>query len=529
MNRTPFWNKLLAALSLGWVLLAGAASAQPDTRPDVVVAVNELARGLEPVEQLGTVDVRITYSVYDTLIRRDFSVPGGGPASLRPSLATSWKRIDARTLELKLRAGVKWHDGSEFSADDVVFTFSPERLTGPNAVIPDGRNYFGHLQAVEKVDSLTVRFISREPDVVLEQRLASYAAWIVSSRQWLKFRTADANWMRAALREIRWNPIGTGPLKFKEWRKDQFIAFTAHDAYFGGRPNFKSVTFREVPELATRMAGVASGEFDIIVDVTPDQLPTLARYKDIETQSVVLENSHLLVFNMNAPALKDKRLRQALSLAIDRDKLRKALWGGRNFTPNGFQLPSFGAMHDPKRAGWAFDPQRARQLVKESGYDGKALSYRVIPNFYLNGVEAAQVLVEMWKAVGINVKLELVENFRQVRAAGMEIHPWSMTYRFPDPAGSLSVVMGDTSPMQTTWKFFNAPPAYNGADTLVNNSASSTVRQAAFRTMLDIIEDEVPFTALYNPLVSYASKRKLQWQAYPQFFMDFRPDVFKTR
>ncbi|MGQ0524460.1 MAG: ABC transporter substrate-binding protein, partial [Betaproteobacteria bacterium] len=388
------------------VALAAAAAASfslnaiaADTRPDVVVAVNELPRGLDPAETHGNVDVRVTYSIFDTLIRRDFTSDGGGRESLKPSLAESWRRLTPYVLELHLRRGVKFHDGSEFTADDVLFTFSPERLIGPSAVIPEGRRYFGHLEAVQKIDSHTVRFVTSKPDVVLEQRLASYTSWIVSHKHWTKHKSADPKWMERALREVRWNPVGTGPLKFREWKKDQFVAFSAHDSHFAGKPAFKSVTFRDVPELATRIAGLVSGEFDIIVDVPPDQISVINRYRDVEPRSVTLENSHVVVFNSNAPVLKDKRLRQALSLAIDRKKLRDALWQGKNYTPNGHQLKSFGPMYDAQRKGYVYDPDRARKLVRESGYDGRAISLRVIPNYYLNGMEAAQILLEMWKAV----------------------------------------------------------------------------------------------------------------------------------
>ncbi|HEY8427581.1 MAG TPA: ABC transporter substrate-binding protein, partial [Sandaracinaceae bacterium] len=253
------------ALTLLVFAIAPAAVAADD-RPAVVVAVNELPRGLEPAETHGNVDIRVTYSIFDTLLRRDFERNDG---TLKPLLAESWKRLSPTEVEVKLRRGVTFHNGAPFDADDVVFTFSPERLTGKDAVIPGGRQYFGHLKEVQKIDSHTVRFVTKEPDPVFEQRLASYAAWIVSSRHWGSFRSDDPKWMQRALREVRWNPVGTGPLKFAGYRKDQFVALEANDRYFLGKPNVKSVTFREVPELAARIAGLASGEFDIIVDVTP--------------------------------------------------------------------------------------------------------------------------------------------------------------------------------------------------------------------------------------------------------------------
>ncbi|MEQ8195650.1 MAG: ABC transporter substrate-binding protein, partial [Rhodospirillales bacterium] len=355
----------LAAMAL--VLLIPNAS-YADSRPDIVIAVNKLPRSLEPVESTGNVDVRAHYSTYDTLIRRDFLNPKKNQIpDLKPSLAESWKWIDKNTLELKLRKGVTFHSGDPVTADDVVFTFSRERMSGKNSVLPSGSRYFGHLKKVEKIDELTVRIITEEPDVMLDQRLATYAGWIVSKKQWMQYKDegekwagqqnanmkknkadtkkeskkkkkkkqVNLTWMHFALKNIRWNPIGTGPLKFVEWRKNQYIKYAANDGYFMGKPNFKTLTFKVVPEVATRIAGLASGEFDMIVDVPPDQFKVLDRYKDIEVRSVVLENTHMLVFNMLAPSLKDKRLRQALSLAIDRAQLRKALWNDRNYTPNG--------------------------------------------------------------------------------------------------------------------------------------------------------------------------------------------------
>lgn len=523
----------MTALVRTWIcvsLLFGAGIAHAAERgADVVIAVNELPRGLEPAADTGNVDVRATYSIFDTLIRRDFAA-GGGNGTLKPLLAESWKRVSPSVLEVRLRKGVRFHNGDELTADDVVFTFSPERLTGKDAVIPEGRQYFGHLKQVEKIDPYTVRFVTEQPDLVLEQRLATYAAWIVNRRQWMQFQKSDdKQWMQRALREVRWNPIGTGPLKFRDWKKDQYVAFTAHESYFLGRPNFRTVTFREVPELATRIAGLVSGEFDLIVDVTPDQIPVLSRYKDIDVHSVVLENSHVIYFNTTAPALKDKRLRQALSYAIDRKKLNDALWQGKNYSPNGYQLRAFGPMYNASRTGYTFDLERARRLVKESGYDGKPIALRLIPNYYLNGMESAQVLLEMWKAAGINVKLELLENFKQVRAQGLEMHQWSNTYRIPDPSGAIEVLYGPNSQTQTSWKYWIAPEPFNKLARVVETSTDMKERYKAFQAMLDIFEDEMPMTILYNPLYSYASKKRIDWKPFPLFYMDFRPDVFRLK
>jgi len=534
------------ALVLGAALLvtSWAGTVFADDRPDLVVAVNKLPRGLEPHDQNGNVDVRVTYTIFDTLIRRDFTREDQyGANPLIPGLATAWKRISPTTLELQLRKGVKFHNGAEFTADDVLWTFDEKRHRGKDSILPKGHEYFGHLANVEKINDYAVRFITKEPDAVLEQRLATYGSWIVSKKAWFDVKAkvdkenagkpADQqqDWMQVALKAQIWNPVGTGPYKFDSWKKNQFIKLVANDDYFLGKPTAKTVTYKEVPELAARIAGLVSGEFQIIVDVTPDQIGLLEGYKDIDVRSVVLENSNVFLFNTAHPQLKDKRLRQALSLALDRKKLVDSLWRGLTYTPKGHQIPAFGEMFIRNRKGYQYDPAKAKKLVAESGYDGKEISLRLIPHYYQNGLEAAQIAQEMWRQVGINVKLDMVESFKAVRDKKNPpaIYIWSNTYRLPDPAGAIIVLWGPDSAVQKKYKYWKAPKVFNDAANVVMTSADMAERHKAFETMLDSIEDDMPMTILYNPLASYGVSKKVEWMPYPLFYMDFRPDVLKFK
>jgi len=533
-----------AAVAAAFIAMTGTGPASADDRPDLVIAVNKLPRGLEPATKTGNVDVRVTYTLFDTLIRRDFTRTNpDGSNPLIPHLATSWKRISPTTLELQLRKGVKFHNGDEMTADDVLWTFDPKRFWGPKSVIPNARRYFGHLDRVEKINDYAVRFITKKPDLMLEQRLATYTSWIVSKRAWTQYKAkveaenagkpADkqADWLQVAHKAQIWAPVGTGPYKFDSWKKNQFIRLAANDDYFLGKPTAKSVTYKAVPELAARIAGLVSGEFQIIVDVTPDQIEVLNRYDDIDVRSVVLENSNVLVFNTANPVLSNKYLRQAMSYAIDRKKLVDNLWGGRNYTPNGHQIRSFGPMYFPDRKGYAYDPQKAKALLKKSGYGGEEISFRVIPGYYLNGLEAVQVIQEMWRQVGINAKLDLVESFKAVRDKKVPpaVYLWSNTYRLPDPAGAINILWGPKAAIQKKYKYWKAPEAFNQAADTILTSGDMAERRRAFETMLNVIEDDMPMTILYNPLVSYGVKKNIVWQPYPIFYMDFRPDILKFK
>lgn len=510
--------RILTALLAALFMVLGAGSASADERPDLVVAVNGLPGSLESIEEMGNVAVRITYSMFDPLIRRDFLANEEGSSSkLVSGLAESWKKIDDRTIELKLREGVKFHNGDELTSDDVVFSLNPGRGHGYNPLIGAARRFMLTLSHVEPIDKYTVRIVSKEPDVLFEQRLAGYAMWIVNAREYmLKGKDAFAR-----------NPVGTGPYKMDEWVDGEYIRLVAHDDYFGGRPTAKSITFRAVPEVSARIAGLVSGEYDIIVNVPPDQVPVLEEYQDVAVKQVVLDNTHMLVF-FNTGPLADSRVRRALSLSIDRALLREALWGDKNYTPNGHQLPSYG-LYLADYPAFDYDPEAARRLLEEAGYNGEEIVYKLPLNYYLLSLEAAQAMQQMWKDVGLNVKLEPVENWTQVEDPNSPVHirPWSNTHRIPDPLGSFVPQWGEASGIQNnndlperSWK---APARFNELLDVLTTSTSDEERRKAYREALDIWMEEAPGTMLYNPLETYALKADIQWRPVSLYYMDFRP------
>jgi len=507
------------ALGAGLGLAAtGLSLAQDGERPDLTVAVNDLPGSLESIEEMGNVAVRITYSMFDPLIRRNFLADGSGRAAvLEPALAESWTRIDERTLELKLREGVLFHNGEELTSDDVVFSLNPGRGHGHNPLIGAARRFLLTLSHVEPVDKYTVRIVSKEPDILLEQRLAGYAMWIVNAKEY----------MRVGKDAFARNPVGTGPYKMGEWVEGEYVRLDAHDDYWGGTPTASSITFTTVPEVSARIAGLVSDEYDIIVNVPPDQIPVLESYDDVTVESIVLDNTHMLVFFTKGP-LEDARVRRALSLAIDRDLLREALWEDRNYTPNGHQLPSY-VMYMEDYPGFEYDPEEARRLLEEAGYEGEEIVYRLPLNYYLLSLEAAQAMQQMWQEVGLNVKLEPVENWDQVNDPDATVHirPWSNTHRMPDPIGSFVPQWGVDSPVQKNRddddRSWEAPEGFNELQSVIVTSTDMDERQQAYREALDIWMEEAPGTMLYNPLETYAMDSDIEWKPYSLYYMDFRP------
>lgn len=492
---------------------AGGAHAQSAKRPELRIAVQALPVTLEPVNAISNVGNRITNALFDTLIRRDFFSDGSGTATaLVPAIAKSWKREDERTLTVTIADGIKFHNGETVTASDVAFTFSAERAWGPKPMVPRGPLFSAEFESVEALDARTVRFRTKAADYSLEKRLASWISWVVPEKLYRQLG-ADAFGLK---------PVGTGAYKLVEFRPGDRVVLEAFDDYYLGRPTASRITFQVVPEVATRAAGLISGDYDIVCALTPDNLPMLQSQSHVEARSVQIENLHLVVYQSDAPIMSDKRVRQALNLCIDRDLINKALWGGMAGITNGFQIPQYGPCYDPNRAGFRHDPAAARALLAAAGYKGEKLTFRTLNDWYVNSVAAIQMMQEMWKTVGLNVDMQILDQWSQVLDKGLQIRNWSNGVQMPDAASPIATDWGPKGSVQTThgWK---APEEFNSLGAKIRSLPDGEERQAAFQKALDIWEDEAPGAVLYRPVEIYGIRKDIKWKPVSFEFMDLRP------
>ena len=505
-------KKVWLSLTLAFTL-APLAFAQTAARPDLVVGVAGNPAGLDPATELSNVGTRVVYNIYDTLIERNFLSDGqGGGNELVPMLATSWERVSDTALELRLRDDVTFHNGDPFTSADVKFTF--ERILDPDSPYVEAKGYFATFASIETPDATTVRIVTTEPDPLLEQRLASWAAQIVP----------ESYFEEVGFEGFAQNPVGTGPYRFVSMRADDRITLEAFDDYWGETPPAAQVTFKVIPEVSARVTALVNGEAGIITNVPPDQLATIARYDNLETRSVVLANTHVLRYNTGNPVLKDKRLRQALNLAIDRQLLSDALWGGEAVVPRGHQYPEYGDLYNPDRPLPAYDPEKARELVAASDYNGETLVFRTSPTYYTNGLQAAQAIVEMWRAVGVNAEVQTADqpSLPADDPASMVVN-WSNSAIYPDFDGSLFRSWGPKGTPQAGG-YWTPPEEYNDLGNEARATLDAKVRYDAYQQMLDVWEDEAPGTLLYQPLESYGVRKDIAWQPYSFYFMDLRAD-----
>ena len=497
---------------IAWIFLFALQARAQDTRPSLTVALNAQPANLDPAETPFAANFRVTYSVFDTLIRRDILAEIHDPAkgvTLAPGLAIGWKRLDDRTLELRLRPGVKFHNGADMTADDVAFSLSKERLFGDKAIAPQAKWFIGDIESVEVVDRLTVRVRSAKPDGILEYRLSQPQSAIIPKNAYEK--GVDA---------FKRNPIGTGPLRFVEWRDNDRLQFNVFDDYFEGRPPFKSVTFRIVPEQAARIAGLVSGEFDIITQVTPDQIDLLKRYPDLTIRSDGLQNTQEILFDVRHPVVTDKRVRKALSLAIDRKLIVQSMFHNQTTLPNSWQIPEMGPLYEQDRDDLRFEPTEAKQLLQSSGYQGEPITLRYPIGYYPSGDAVAQAVAKMWRDIGMKVKLEAVETIGQVTGGGSPSVLISFTYDMPLPEFAVCSYRGENTRYKA-WMTKDMSQYYQLCAEIAGVSDTGQ-RQKIFRSILDELAENTPSALLYQQPQVFAMRRNILWEPYPLFFMDFR-------
>lgn len=480
------------------------ASADGIKRETLIVGVQGLPGGMDPANELSNVGTRVTYNVFDTLIRRDFL----NNDELEPALATEWERIDDTTLEMKLREGVTFHNGDPFTAADVQFTF--ERFNNDDSPVAGARGYFNTIEEVEIVDEYTVRVHTFQPDPLIEQRLASWASWIVP-KEYIE-EIGEEAFAQAA--------IGTGPYKIVSLTPSDELVLERYEAYWEELPPIKNLTFRVIPEESTRVTALINGEVDIITNIPPDQVATIEDADGVAVRSIPLANMHVLRYNTRHPVLADKTLRQAMNLAIDRRLLIDTLWSGEAVELRGHQLEEYGDMFNAERPFVPYDPDAARALVEESDYDGETITFLTSATYYTNGLAAAQAIIEMWKDVGINAEIRLSQPGESVPLEERMVLNWSNSSVLADPDGTLWRSWGDLSSEQRD--YWDAPAGFNELGNAARSTLDAAARFDMYQQMLDIWEDDAPGTVLYVPIEKYGVAEDVLWEPYPFYYSDFR-------
>jgi peptide/nickel transport system substrate-binding protein len=372
---------------------------------EVAIGLQAAITSIDPHFHNLTPNNAVTLHIFEPLIKRDQN------QKLVPGLATSWKAIDDLTWEFKLRRNVKFHDGSPFTADDVVFTL--KRV--PN--VPNSPSSFATftkpIVEVKVVDSHTVVFRTATPHVLLPSDLASVS--IVSKLHGEKAATEDYNSGKAA--------IGTGPYKLAEYVPNQRIVLKANYGYWGGEEPWDKVTFKILTNPAARVASLLSSDVQMIETVPTSDIAKLSgdrKYALADKVSNRVIYVHLNQSTDKAPPFvtakdgkplernpfRDPRVRKALSMAINRDAIAERIME-KKAVPAAQLLPDFFYGTSKKLKPHKYDPEGAKKLLAEAGYpNGFALTVHGPNNRYINDDKIAQAIAQFYSRAGIDAKVE---------------------------------------------------------------------------------------------------------------------------
>lgn len=383
-------------------MLMAACNPAPSTAPAAQKAAPSGPTGTLTISQLALLprgdayavtanaEHSIVYSVWDPLSRVDEQ------GNTQLFLAESWQQESPTSWIVKLRKGVKWHDGVPFTSGDVVFSVDWIRDAEKCKCI--WTSAYSYVTGAEAIDDLTVRIKTKDQQVGLP---VDYGRVPMIPRHALEKMGKDAYFQA---------PIGTGPFKLAKITPGESWTLEANDQYFMGPPKVKTLIWKRVPDPATRVAELLAGTSDIIIGVPPNELPRIDGSPN--AQSVVGPSVIRVLMDFalsTTPELKDKRVREAVVLAIDADAINKAVYEGKGGKQTGhLDRHSFGYNKDLK--AHPYDPARAKQLLTEAGFpNGMPIVLQRPKASYLLDDEVSLAVVDYLNKGGFKVDYQPID------------------------------------------------------------------------------------------------------------------------
>jgi peptide/nickel transport system substrate-binding protein len=507
-----FKRKNLSALA--FVALACAASMTTQAA-DLKIGLSADVSSLDPHYLNIAPNVAFSSHIFDALVNVDAN------GKLVPGLATSWRAVDATTWEFKLRRGVKFHDGSDFTADDVIFSLDrPAKLTnspGPFTA------YTKQIVAKKIVDPYTVRLTTASPYGPLTLDVST--VFIVSKKAAEKASTDDFNSGKAL--------IGTGPYKFISFKRGDRIEVARNDQYWGGKSDWNKVTFRIITNSAPRLAALLSGDVDAIEGVPTADLSRLksnAKFsfaQKISWRTIFWEldqasgPSRYVTDKSGKPLAKnplsDVRVRQAISKAINRQALVERTMEGLAVPASNIVSPGVFGYNDALKVE-AYDPEGAKKLLAQAGYpNGFALTLHGPSDRYINDEQVVQTVAQFLNRIGIQTKVEtlpLSVYFARARAGEFSVSllGWGTL------AGDFGLrTLVGTPNAETGWGSWNWGKYSNPAvDKLIASSLSSVdqaKREAFARDAAALALKDYAVVPLHHQYATWALRKGLKYTA----------------
>jgi peptide/nickel transport system substrate-binding protein len=502
--------RLRAALLGGLLLAPLAARAEP-----LSMAVSAPPASIDPHYYTLTPSIQVSAHMFEPLTQRDEN------ARVRPALAESWTLVDDTTWEFRLRPGVKFHNGADFTAEDVAYTL--KRV--PTVQSPSSfAVYTRAITGVQVVDAHTVRFKTASPYPLLPNDLAN--VFMVSRGIGDNVLSADFNTGKAA--------IGTGPFRFVSYDPNNQVEMARNEGYWGEKPAWDSVNYRVITNSGARVAALLSGDVAMI-----DNVPTadVARIRNNDRVTIAEGTSLRLIFlgldtfrdgptpdvrgpngeELQKNPLQDKRVREALSIALNRPAIVQRVMEDVAVPAGQFMPPgAFG--HNPAIPVPKFDADRARKLLAEAGYpNGLSITLRGPNDRYINDSQIQQVVAQMWSRIGVKTQVEatplatLIGRLNRFDASAYLLG-WSNSTG--EPSTSLRAVMGTRAPggslgLSNYGRYSN--PQMDALADKALGTLDDAAREKLMQEAMKLAMDDVAVIPLHTQKSVWATRRGLAY------------------
>jgi len=450
------------------------------------------AVGLSPILTNDSASANVTEHVYETLFKRDVN------NEIKPLLAESYENPDENTWVIKLKQGIKFHDGTDFNAEAVKYTF--DKLRDPATAAPRA-SLMAPVDTITVVDDYTVEIKTKYPYGPFLAALSHSNAAIVSP-------TADQS------KDLMKEPVGTGPFKFESWTPGDQVVLVSNPDYRDGEPALKKVIFKVVPEVSTAISMLQAGEVQFIDKLPTEQLSRIESLKNVNVEKI--EGTPEYFFSVNHAKFQDPELRKALTSAIDRDAFVGKLNGLGVRSDSVIGPKVFGYKETADKAGTPYDVETAKELVEKNGYGDK--TFKLLTANRGNYMLMAEVVQAQLAEAGSKVEIETMEwaAFLDTARAG----DYDFTFL------SWSNVTGDGSELLYpnfhtdnigSSNFFGL--SNPELDKLIDDSRTTT-DQAAREELLnqanEMMLDEDLITIMYHDVVTAAMDNKFEGlELYP--------------
>lgn len=483
--------------TVGWctlalaIVLSGSGNqpwALAQARDTLVVGGSESISTLDPHYTLSQSDYNIIAHIMDTLLEWDENY------KLVPALATSYRAVNDRTWEFTLRRDVRFSNGEPFNAETVKYNID-RILTEKPRIIAGGLDV---IERAEVVNEFTVRIVTKQPYPAIPRQAATIymvPKGYVSSRGQPFFAQ---------------NPVGTGPWRFVRWQKGSEVVLEARTGSWRGTPKVRRLVFRELPETATRISALISGEADIIQQVPPADISRIERAGNLRAASVPSARGMYLGMNAKLRPWDDKRVRIALNYAVDKETLVRTILMGRAKVLNGQVVTPEYFGYDPTLKPYPFDLARARQLLAEAGVTSLSATLDYPPGRYLLADDVVQYIISQLAQVGITVKTNPMDFATFVNRFTTGKLNELFFYGFAAPTLEADRILGF---YETTnrYSYINNPDfdrLLNRARTTVNE----TQRDGLYHRASWLLRNDPPVVFLYQqPLITGMSVRVKGW------------------